>query len=94
METLRELSDGPILEAGGQLIRDDLGEIIGASGVYRRRNEPDDLCAMAGIRAARLKCDADFTDEDCRRFNIKSDPPIIDPRATEAGQRQSDARSI
>jgi uncharacterized protein GlcG (DUF336 family) len=81
MDTLRELADGPIfLEAGGQLIRDEAGEIIGAIGVTGDVNEVDDLCAMAGIRAVGLKCDADFSDADCRRFNIKKDPPIRDPR--------------
>ncbi|MGE5524715.1 MAG: GlcG/HbpS family heme-binding protein, partial [Rhodospirillaceae bacterium] len=82
MDTLRELADGPIfLEAGGQLIRDETGEIVGAIGVTGDVNEVDDLCAMAGIRAAGLKCDADFSDADCRRLNIKKDAPIRDPRA-------------
>lgn len=81
METLRELADGPIfLEAGGQLIRDAGGEIVGAIGVTGDVNEVDDLCAMAGIRAAGFKCDGDFGPEDCRRLNIKRDPPITDPR--------------
>lgn len=81
METLRALSGGPIfLEAGGQLIRDDTGEIIGAVGVTGDVNEVDDLCAMAGIRAAGLKCDDDFDAETCKRLNIKVGPPISDPR--------------
>jgi uncharacterized protein GlcG (DUF336 family) len=81
MGTLRELADGPIfLEAGGQLIRDEAGEIVGSIGVTGDVNEVDDLCAMAGIRAVGLKCDADFSDEECRRLNIKKDPPINDPR--------------
>ena len=81
METLRAISDGPIfLEAGGQLIRDSEGEIIGALGVTGDVNEVDDLCAMAGIRAAGLRCDEDFDDAECRKLNIKKDPPIKDPR--------------
>ena len=81
METLREIADGPIfLEAGGQLIRDETGEIVGALGVTGDVNEVDDICAMAGIRAAGYKTDADFSEADCRRLNIKSDPPIVDPR--------------
>ena len=81
METLRAISDGPIfLEAGGQLIRDATGEIIGAIGVTGDVNEVDDICAMAGIQAAGFKCDSDFNDEDCRRLNIKKDEPVRDPR--------------
>jgi len=81
METLRAISDGPIfLEAGGQLIRDSAGEIVGAIGVTGDVNEVDDLCAMAGIRAAGFLCDDDFSEADCRRLNIKKDAPIRDPR--------------
>ena len=81
METLRAISDGPIfLEAGGQLIRDETGEIIGAIGVTGDVNEVDDICAMAGIQAAGFKCDSDFSDADCHRLNIKKDPPVKDPR--------------
>ncbi len=81
METLRAIIDGPIfLEAGGQLIRDAHGEIVGALGVTGDVNEVDDLCAMAGIRAAGFRCDEDFDDADCRRLNIKKDAPIRDPR--------------
>lgn len=81
MDTLRELADGPIfLEAGGQLIRDDTGEIIGAIGVTGDVNEVDDLCAMEGIRVAGLRCDEDFNPEDCKRLNIKKAAPIRDPR--------------
>ena len=81
METLRAISDGPIfLEAGGQLIRDPHGEIVGALGVTGDVNEVDDLCAMAGIRAAGFRCDDDFDAAECRRLNIKKDAPVIDPR--------------
>jgi uncharacterized protein GlcG (DUF336 family) len=81
MDTLRDLADGPIfLEAGGQLIRDEFGEIIGAIGVTGDVNEVDDLCAIAGIRAAGLKTDEDYSEADAKRMNIKTGPPIIDPR--------------
>ena len=81
METLRAISDGPIfLEAGGQLIRDAEGEIVGALGVTGDVNEVDDLCAMAGIRSAGYRCDDDFNEAECRRLNIKKDAPVKDPR--------------
>ena len=52
MASLTELSDGPLfLEAGGQLIRDASGEIVGAIGVTGDVNEVDDLCAIDGIQA-------------------------------------------
>lgn len=81
MDTMRELSDGPIfLEGGGQLIRDANGDIIGAIGVTGDVNEVDDICAIEGIRATGLKSDDDFSEEECRRLNIKKGPPIKDPR--------------
>lgn len=81
METLREIADGPIfLEAGAQLIRDGDGVILGAIGITGDVNEVDDLCAMAGIRAAGLRCDDDFNEAECKRLNIKKQPPITDPR--------------
>ena len=56
-----ELADGPMfLEAGGQLVRDKSGEIVGALGVTGDVNEVDDLCAMDGIRAAGFLPDDDF----------------------------------
>ena len=81
MDTLRDLADGPIfLEAGGQLIRDATGEIVGAAGVTGDVNEVDDICAIAGIRSAGFRPDADFSAEDAARLNIKVDPEIKDPR--------------
>jgi uncharacterized protein GlcG (DUF336 family) len=81
MDTLRAIADGPIfLEAGGQLVRDETAEIIGAVGVTGDVNEVDDICCLAGIRAAGLKCDEDFDDETCKRLNIKRGPPVVDPR--------------
>ncbi len=82
MELLAELSDGPLfLEAGGQLIRDGSGEIVGALGVTGDVNEVDDLCAIDGIRAARFRADADFDSKSAKRLNIKLDPPLDDPRS-------------
>jgi uncharacterized protein GlcG (DUF336 family) len=81
MDTLRDMADSPIfLEAGGQLIRGEDGEILGAIGVTGDVNEVDDLCAMTGIRAVGLRCDDDFNEADCRRLNIKRHAPIRDPR--------------
>lgn len=81
MDTLRDMADSPIfLEAGGQLIRDEKAEIIGAIGVTGDVNEVDDLCAIAGIRASGLKSDYDFDEATCNRLNIKIGPKIVDPR--------------
>ena len=81
MQSLGELADGPLfLEAGGQLIRDASGEVVGAIGVTGDVNEVDDLCAMDGIRAAGFKADDDFDAAMVRKLNIKKNPPIKDPR--------------
>jgi uncharacterized protein GlcG (DUF336 family) len=85
MQSLVELSDGPLfLEAGGQLIRDDTGEIVGALGVTGDVNEIDDLCAIDGIHAGGLRADRDFTGAIAGRLNIKTDPPLKDPRKRKA----------
>jgi uncharacterized protein GlcG (DUF336 family) len=81
MASLTELADGPLfLEAGGQLIRDREGEIVGALGVTGDVNEVDDLCAIDGIHAAGLRADDDYDAKAARRMNIKKDPPVRDPR--------------
>src|SRR2546425_4769112 len=81
MQSLAELSDGPLfLEGGGQLIRDKSGEIVGALGVTGDVNEVDDLCAIDGIRAAGFLSDDDFDAKAVRRLNIKKDPALRDPR--------------
>ena len=81
MQSLGELADGPLfLEAGGQLIRDETGEVVGAIGVTGDVNEVDDLCAMDGIRAAGFKTEDDFDAKMVRKLNIKKNPPIKDPR--------------
>ena len=61
MQSLLDLATGPMfLEGGGQLIRDDDGEVIGALATTGDTNEVDDLCAIAGIRDAGFKTDDDF----------------------------------
>ena len=81
MQSLGELSDGPLfLEGGGQLIRDVSGEIVGALGVTGDVNEVDDLCAIDGIHAGGFRADADFDARAAKRLNIKVDPPLRDPR--------------
>src|SRR5262245_49191044 len=83
MQSFNELADGPMfLEGGGQLIRDAGGEVIGAIATTGDTNEIDDLCAIAGIRAAGFKTDDDFSDADMRRLNIKRGAPIEDPEKT------------
>ncbi|MAJ92593.1 MAG: heme-binding protein [Rhodospirillaceae bacterium] len=47
-------------EGGGQLIRNEVGEVIGAVGVTGDRQDVDEDMAGHGIHAAGLK-----TDEDC-----------------------------
>jgi uncharacterized protein GlcG (DUF336 family) len=81
LQSMEALSDGPLfLEAGGQLIRDPSGEIVGAVGATGDVNEMDDICAIAGIRAAGFPAEADFSDEQARILNIKIDAKIKDPR--------------
>ena len=85
VQSMEQIADGPLfLEAGGQLIRDDQGEIIGAIGVTGDVNEMDDICAIAGIRSAGLKADDHFDDKAQRRLNIKKNPPLKDPRKKSA----------
>ena len=77
MDNLLELADGPMfLEAGGQLIRDAAGEVIGAVGVTGDAGDMDDVCAIAGIHAAGHKTCSDFTDpEAIRANNVKEAAP-------------------
>ena len=92
MQSFMELADGPMfLEGGGQLIRDKDGEVIGAIATTGDTNEVDDLCAIAGIRAAGFKTDHDFSEADMRRLNIKRGPPIEDPEKAKA-RRATQAR--
>jgi uncharacterized protein GlcG (DUF336 family) len=43
--------------AGGVLIRDAAGEVIGAVGISGDASDKDEICAVAGIEAAGLKAD-------------------------------------
>jgi uncharacterized protein GlcG (DUF336 family) len=81
LQSLEALADGPMfLEGGGQLIRDADGEVVGAVGVTGDVNEMDDICAVAGIRAAGFRADDDFDDAAQDRLNIKKGPALRDPR--------------
>src|ERR1700726_2313733 len=77
MDNLLDLADGPMfLEAGGQLIRDAAGEVIGAIGVTGDAGEMDDVCAIAGIHAAGHKTCSDFNDPEAIRIvNVKQAAP-------------------
>ncbi len=81
MQSLLDLADGPMfLEGGGQQIRDSEGEVIGALATTGDTNEVDDLCAIAGIRAAGFKTDDDFDERAPRKLNLRHAPPIKDPQ--------------
>jgi uncharacterized protein GlcG (DUF336 family) len=83
MQSLERLADYPLfLEGGGQLIRDKTGELLGAVGVTGDANELDDLCAIAGIHAAKLCADSDFFDDPdlMRALSIHKSAPLVDPR--------------
>jgi uncharacterized protein GlcG (DUF336 family) len=83
MQSIENLADYPLfLEGGGQLIRDKTGEVLGAVGVTGDANELDDICAIAGIHAARLRADSDFFDDPdvMRALSIHKSAPLVDPR--------------
>ena len=46
-----------ICNPGGILIRDAAGEVIGAVGISGDTADNDEVCGVAGIEAAGLKCD-------------------------------------
>jgi uncharacterized protein GlcG (DUF336 family) len=95
MQSLERLADYPLfLEGGGQLIRDKTGELVGAVGVTGDANELDDLCAIAGIHAAKLRADSDFFDnpELMRALSIHKSAPLLDPRR-KAKSRSSGLRA-
>ncbi|WP_084419811.1 GlcG/HbpS family heme-binding protein [Henriciella litoralis] len=50
--------DGCVPVAGGVLIRDEKGAILGAVGVTGDTSDNDEACAIAGISAAGLVADA------------------------------------
>ncbi|MGB8840343.1 MAG: heme-binding protein [Aliidongia sp.] len=57
--TLTALADGNMVPVhGGVLIRDGLGDIIGAVGISGDVSDADEACALAGIEAAGLTGDA------------------------------------
>ena len=65
MDYLMRASDGRIFpEGGGVLIRDDMGEVIGAVGVTGDLQERDEELAIHGVRAAGLRTDDDCADLD------------------------------
>ena len=83
MQSIENLADYPLfLEGGGQLIRDQDGEVMGAIGVTGDANEMDDICAIAGIHAVGLRADSDFfhDPEQMRALSIHKSPPLKDPR--------------
>jgi uncharacterized protein GlcG (DUF336 family) len=83
MQSIENLADYPLfLEGGGQLIRDEAGEVMGAIGVTGDANEMDDICAIAGIHAVGLRADSDFfhDTEQMRALSIHKSPPLKDPR--------------
>jgi uncharacterized protein GlcG (DUF336 family) len=76
MQGIDNLADYPLfLEGGGQLIRDQEGEVMGAIGVT-------DICAIAGIHAVGLRADSDFfhDPEQMRALSIHKSAPLKDPR--------------
>ena len=72
--------------------------MIGALGTTGDAGEVDDLCAIAGIRAAGFKTDTDFSEADRRRLNIKLTPSVRVPgkqphRAAAAPPQGADAQT-
>ena len=56
--TLAAVSEGRLIPvAGGVLIRDGAGDIVGAVGISGDSSDNDEKCAIAGIEAADLKAD-------------------------------------
>jgi len=83
MQGIENLADYPLfLEGGGQLVRDQNGEVMGAIGVTGDANEMDDICAIAGIHAVGLRADSDFFNdpEQMRALSIHYAAPPRDPR--------------
>lgn len=55
---LNAMSDGRVVPApGGVLIRDGAGTVIGAVGISGDTSDKDEVCALAGIEAAKLAGD-------------------------------------
>jgi uncharacterized protein GlcG (DUF336 family) len=91
MQSIDNLADYPLfLEGGGQLIRDQDGEVMGAIGVTGDANEMDDICAIAGIHAVGLRADSDFfhDPEQMRALSIHKSAPLKDPRKPARSSRK------
>jgi uncharacterized protein GlcG (DUF336 family) len=55
---LNAMSEGRVVPAaGGVLIRDGVGAVLGAVGISGDVSDKDEACALAGIAAARLVAD-------------------------------------
>ncbi len=104
MQGIENLADYPLfLEGGGQLVRDNSGEVVAAIGVTGDANEMDDICAVAGIHAAGYRADSDFfgDPELMRILSIHKSAPLVDPRPKAvprgkragAGQGENDGRT-
>ena len=92
MQSIDNLADYPLfLEGGGQLIRDQDGEVVGSIGVTGDANEMDDICAVAGIHAVGLRADSDFFDdpEMMRILSIHKAPLPKDPRKPAYGGKKA-----
>lgn len=58
LTALASVSSGRVVPApGGVLIKDSRGDVIGAVGISGDAAEKDEVCAIAGIRAAGLQSD-------------------------------------
>ncbi|MFK7853543.1 MAG: heme-binding protein [Granulosicoccus sp.] len=58
IQAMNSLCDGALVPVpGGVLIRSDQGELLGAVGITGDTSDNDELCAVAGIKAAGLTAD-------------------------------------
>jgi len=58
LNALAAMSQGRVVPAaGGVLVRQHDGTVIGAVGISGDRSEKDEACAVAGILAADLSCE-------------------------------------
>jgi uncharacterized protein GlcG (DUF336 family) len=63
INALIALADGDLVPvAGGVLIRDQAGDLVGAVGVSGHRPDGDEACAVRGIEAAGLQADPGSSD--------------------------------
>jgi len=81
MQSLTELADGPVFwEAGGQLIRDPSGEIVGALGVTGDVNEVDTSGAIRRHPCQRFSRRCRLRPRGGQAPQYQVDPPLVDPR--------------